>query len=304
MISIALATYNGEKFIEAQIKSILEQSYQDFEIIICDDCSTDNTFSIIKNQKDLRIKYFQNKKNIGFKKNFEKIIKKCSGEYIAFCDQDDVWLPNHLQDLITNINDNLLIGGNANIVNHKLEEQNITMLNSLGVEILPKNSEEWFKFLLFTNIFQGTACLAKTDFVKSLLPFPETIKYHDHWLAINAAINNKICYIDKPLLKYRQHTSNVTLNNSFSFFNRVKLYLRTKNKYKGEMYNFINSIDTNNLNKERIEMIVFAKQFFSNNDLLKRLRMCIWYIKNYKDIKGSENKKIKLIRSIKYLLNL
>ncbi len=304
MISVALASYNGEKYIETQIKSILDQTYQNFEIIIVDDCSTDNTVSVIKNLNDSRIRIFQNEKNLGFRKNFEKIIENCTGEYIAFCDQDDVWLPNHLTDLISNINDNLLICGNAILVNQNLEEINVTMLESLGVDFLPNKPDEWFKFLLFTNVFQGTACLAKTDFVKSLLPFPENIKYHDHWLAINAAIKDKVCYIDKPILKYRQHSNNITLNNSFNFSNRVKLFLRTKNQLKSDMYNFIDSINTDNLSNEKHALIKIAKDFFSKKIFIKRLSICHWYFTNYQEIKGNRNKKLQFIRSLKYLMNL
>lgn len=303
MISIALATYNGEKFIDAQIKSILEQSYQDFEIIICDDCSTDQTVDIIKTIKDNRIKLFQNERNIGFKKNFEKIINKCKGEYIAFCDQDDVWLPNHLLDLITNIKDNVFIGGNAIIVNQNLEDMNITMLNSLGVDFLPAK-DNWFKFLLFTNVFQGTASLAKSEFLQSLLPFPDTIKFHDHWIAINAAILNKVTYINLPLLKYRQHLNNVTYNNSFTLHNRIKLYFKEKKSKNTNMLQFIETINKLELTEYQKAILIYAKQFWKKSNLINRISTLIWFTKNYNIIKGSNNIKIKIIRISKYLVGL
>ena len=101
MISIALASYNGSKYIREQLDSILEQTYQDFELIICDDCSTDNTWQILQEyaQKDSRIKVFENERNLGFKKNFEKAISLCNGKYIALSDQDDIWIDNHLEVL-------------------------------------------------------------------------------------------------------------------------------------------------------------------------------------------------------------
>ena len=91
MISIAMATYNGEKNIKEQIESILNQTLKEFELIICDDASTDNTVPILTSfaEKDKRIKILKNEQNLGFKKNFEKILFHCTGEYIAFCDQDD-----------------------------------------------------------------------------------------------------------------------------------------------------------------------------------------------------------------------
>ena len=81
MISIALASYNGSKYIREQIDSILAQTYQDFELIVCDDCSTDDTWQVLQEyaEKDNRIKIFENETNIGFKKNFEKAISLCKG---------------------------------------------------------------------------------------------------------------------------------------------------------------------------------------------------------------------------------
>ncbi len=89
MISIAMATYNGSTFIQQQINSILSQSYSDFELIICDDCSTDNTWNLLNEfaSEDSRIHCYQNEKKFCCKKNFEKVIS-CSRQYIALADQD------------------------------------------------------------------------------------------------------------------------------------------------------------------------------------------------------------------------
>ena len=107
MISIAMATYNGAEFVAEQIESILMQTYTDFELIISDDCSKDNTVEILNQfaSKDKRIKVIVNEKNLGFKKNFEKIISLCKGDYIAFCDQDDIWTLDHLEILLNEIKD-------------------------------------------------------------------------------------------------------------------------------------------------------------------------------------------------------
>ena len=97
-ISIAMTTYNGEKYLAEQLDSILSQTHTDWELIICDDCSTDSTWQILQEyaQKDSRIKIYKNEQNLGFKKNFEKAIGLCTGDYIALSDQDDVWFPEHL----------------------------------------------------------------------------------------------------------------------------------------------------------------------------------------------------------------
>ena len=95
MISIAMATFNGEKYLREQIDSILAQTHQNFELVICDDCSTDGTAGILREYEtqDSRIRVYVNERNIGFKKKFERAISLCKGEYIALSDQDDVWRP-------------------------------------------------------------------------------------------------------------------------------------------------------------------------------------------------------------------
>ena len=95
MISVAMTTYNGEQYIKEQLTSIIHQSRQVNEIIICDDCSKDHTPEIIQsfqNQyKDINIKLYINEKNVGYRDNFKKAISLCSGDYIFISDQDDIW---------------------------------------------------------------------------------------------------------------------------------------------------------------------------------------------------------------------
>ena len=119
MISIAMATYNGEKFIREQLDSILAQTITDWELIVCDDVSIDATITILEEyaKKDGRIQIHKNKVNLGFKRNFEKAISLCSGDYIALYDQDDIWYPNHLEILYNQIGDHSLSIGNSDIVN-------------------------------------------------------------------------------------------------------------------------------------------------------------------------------------------
>src|SRR5882762_9584184 len=93
LVSIAICTYNGARFIRPLLQSITDQSYDDLEIIIVDDCSQDGTFDILNTfqEADRRVKLYRNEQNLGYVKNFEKAIDLCTGEYIALCDQDDIW---------------------------------------------------------------------------------------------------------------------------------------------------------------------------------------------------------------------
>ena len=103
MIGIAMTTYNGEKYLKEQIDSILNQTVSDFELIVCDDVSSDSTMDILNGYaaKDSRVHVFRNEENLGFLKNFEKAIRIClDPEYVALSDQDDVWTENHLEVLV------------------------------------------------------------------------------------------------------------------------------------------------------------------------------------------------------------
>src|ERR1700761_5678732 len=94
LVSIALCTYNGEQFIDSQLDSILAQSYPNIEIIAVDDCSTDATWEVLQDyaQKDKRVRACRNEHNLGHTLNFQKAIALATGEYIALCDQDDIWV--------------------------------------------------------------------------------------------------------------------------------------------------------------------------------------------------------------------
>ena len=96
-ISIVTASYNYEKYIKETIHSILNQTYKDWEMIIVDDCSTDNSVDIIKSYNDDRIKLFVNEKNLGLKETLKRGIKEASSEWIAFLESDDVLAPDYLE---------------------------------------------------------------------------------------------------------------------------------------------------------------------------------------------------------------
>ena len=149
-VSIALATYNGEKYLREQLDSILSQSIQDFELVACDDCSTDSTLKILNEyaEKDFRVKVFTNEKNLGFKKNFEKAIFLCSGDYIALSDQDDIWTENHLQVLLENIGNNDLVGANAFLCDEKAQPTRVDLLSCSKIGFFPNSKDDWFFFLL------------------------------------------------------------------------------------------------------------------------------------------------------------
>lgn len=290
IISIALATYNGEKYLKEQLESVLNQSCKDFELIVCDDCSSDNTLDLLHEyaQKDSRIKIFQNDVNLGFKKNFEKILSLCSGEYIAFCDQDDIWHPDHLETLLNNIGDNDCIGANSLIIDENGISQNKTLLEYWPVHRMPKDKEELFQHELYSNVIQGTASLIKSSLLKTALPFPENVRYHDYWLALNAGINNGCKYISTVILDYRRHSNNVSAYQKFSLFSAVRdLYNFSKDKksfYK-ESFLLLENLSRKDMSEAHRFKLNKAKSFYQNLSNGKHKFSCLChYVKNYNTI--------------------
>jgi glycosyltransferase involved in cell wall biosynthesis len=213
MISVAMAAYNGGKFIAEQIDSILAQTYQDFEIVICDDCSTDNTWDVIQQYvaKDDRIKAYKNEQNLGFRKNFVKAINLCSGEYIALSDQDDVWTEDHLQVLLDNLKGYTLVCADSLLVGENGESWNMTLRQAEAADYMPEdNFDKAYSVMYFRNMFQGSCMLFHRDFMQTALPLPDDICYHDVWFALLACYMDGINYVEKVISCYRMHDNNVT----------------------------------------------------------------------------------------------
>src|SRR3954452_7649645 len=125
LISIIVCTYNGEKFLKEQIESIINQTYPNLQIIIADDASTDNTTKIISAYTSLsNIKIIQRTDNVGYSQNFYNAALEAEGEYIAFSDQDDVWLPNKIATLYGAIGNYFLVYGNSKLIDESGNELN------------------------------------------------------------------------------------------------------------------------------------------------------------------------------------
>ncbi|MDR6942697.1 glycosyltransferase family 2 protein [Mucilaginibacter pocheonensis] len=204
LVSVALCTYNGEKYLKEQLESIINQVYENLEIIIVDDCSTDKTFSIASEYAaaDPRIKCFRNESNLGFNKNFEQAINLTTGDFIAISDQDDIWLDTKIQDLLDNIKDNWMVFSNSVYINANGAEIDKKLLNNFSFE----NGN--YKNLLLGNFVTGHTSLISRDFLKYVLPFPPT-GYYDRWMGFVAIYHHKLTYLDKVLTKYRIHDQSV-----------------------------------------------------------------------------------------------
>jgi len=223
-VSIAMCTYNGERFLKEQIDSILNQSYKNFELIITDDCSSDKTIEIIKEylKHDDRIKLFQNEKNLGFIKNFEKAISLCSGEYIALADQDDIWKGNKLEVFLKELKDNVLIYSDAILIDKNSKELGRELIRSTDKELVRGRCNKAF---IHSNCVSGNTLMFKKELVQYILPIPENMSFHDIWIAFVASSYGTITYTDESMTYYRRYAEQVTKSTTKdyqSFFDRFK----------------------------------------------------------------------------------
>lgn len=211
LISIALCTYNGEKYLSEQLDSIVKQTYKNIEIIAVDDCSSDNTLKILQKYAEQYpiIKVFSNSKNKGYSKNFEYAISLCKGEYISISDQDDIWMENKLELLLDKIkiNDDLLVQS----ISLKVDKNG----NSLHKTSFDKRSRDYDsgdpRILTLNNIFLGHSMLFKKTLTDMALPIPKHSTY-DAWLGFVATNKKSVCVLNQVTTKFRQHQTNASKN--------------------------------------------------------------------------------------------
>jgi glycosyltransferase involved in cell wall biosynthesis len=206
LVSIALCTYNGERFLKQQLDSLVSQSYPNLEIIAVDDRSTDLTLSILNEYKTRYhfLKVFQNERNLGFRENFEKALSYTTGDFIALCDQDDIWHVDKVKIQVENIGDNILFYHDSAFI----DEHGHSLGKNLSDVMYLYRGNQCHHFLL-ENCLSGHTCFFKRSLLQHILPLPPHL-YHDKWIGFVATSLGNIDYSAEALVNYRQHTSSTT----------------------------------------------------------------------------------------------
>lgn len=214
-ISIALCTYNGARYLEEQLSSFLQQTRLPDEIVICDDCSTDETPQIIENFSQIApfpVHLYINETNLGCSGNFQRAISLCTGDFIFLSDQDDFWMPAKIAETEKAFDEAGEIGlvfSDAELVGENLEPLGINLWEiAFTSEEKQKTLEgRFFEVLLRRNVVTGATLAFRRDFRRSFTPIPTHIPYviHDAWIALVISAKAEIRFIEKPLTKYRQH---------------------------------------------------------------------------------------------------
>ena len=219
-ISVALCSFNGERFIEEQLRSILRQSLLPNQIVVSDDGSTDRTLDVVRRvltpevlaEAGISLTILQRKKPLGVTRNFESALTACSGEFISLCDQDDVWRPDRLARLRAGFSsdDVLLVHSDARMVDTTGRPLGHSLFSSLGArrrELTREQGPTAFEVLVRRNLVTGATAMVRRPLVTAAQPFPASW-VHDHWLAVVASLAGRIVVDQGQLIDYRQHGGN------------------------------------------------------------------------------------------------
>lgn len=207
MISLVIATYNGSKFLREQLDSIYNQTMLPDEIIVVDDCSKDNTIDILQEYKNkYNLKYYRNDSNLGVNKTFEKAIALSSGDYIAICDQDDVWLPQKIEILYKKIKE-IEYDNPACVSSQRINVD--SHLKKIKTKILKNDSWGSEATLIHDGVSQGCTMMMNRRLVEMMKPFPDDSFLYDAYIGMVAASIGVKYNLSNQLMLYRHHESNV-----------------------------------------------------------------------------------------------
>jgi cellulose synthase/poly-beta-1,6-N-acetylglucosamine synthase-like glycosyltransferase len=264
MISVALCTYNGSRFLAEQLASIAAQTRPVDEVVVCDDRSGDDTVAQIQHWASgvpFPVRIEVNETNLGSTKNFEKALSLCRGEVLFCCDQDDIWRADKVAVLTAYLDahpakeavfsDGLIIDDASRPTGSTLFQQ---------IEFTPARQAEWragrgYETLFGSYVVTGATLALRRRVLPRLMPFPQAYAelIHDGWIALVLSLTDAIGFVEVPLISYRQHTQQqvgfgkkarwVTLRDRFSRPRAEKLQpLRTKTEHAGALLRLLEAV--------------------------------------------------------------
>lgn len=211
-VSVVLCTYNGSRFIEEQVKTILSQTFPITELIISDDASADTTPEILQQlaMQDSRIRLVMQEKNLGFSNNFQQAMRMATSTLIAPADQDDIWHPEKIERMVAAFaSDASLMYCDSVKFSQAIPQAPKSSSNNKRME----GSDP--RYISVYNTVSGHAMLFRKTLLATALPLPEGV-YYDWWLAAVAMANDRVQFLPEILVFQRAHDRNVTLPTGIS----------------------------------------------------------------------------------------
>lgn len=217
-ISIAMATYNGAQYIQAQLLSFIDQTRQPDELVISDDCSTDDTASIVREfskTAPFKVEFYRNERNLGYCGNFNAALMRATGDIVFLSDQDDVWFPEKVEYIAAAAEQNpeaLVVMNDAALTDGDLNEVGLTKIG----QIISAG-------FTLDRFVMGCCCAIRRELLDYCMPIPKGFKSHDNWLVWLANGLNARVVVSDVLQYYRRHDG----NQSNTIANRVTKVNRT-----------------------------------------------------------------------------
>lgn len=250
VVSVAIATWNGEQFLREQLDTIYAQTWKPLEVVVSDDASTDGTVAILEEYaRTYGLRYVVNHERLGLVKNFERAIAMTSGDFVALCDQDDLWKPHKIATLVDRIGNATLIYGNVGEI--------------LEVDGRQRYEDKWepiFRFarahgsghpthyLIAENWIVSHSMLFKRELIQHALPIPKSQRFHDAWLALVASKLGGVVFLDERLQTYRRHPASLTFVPSYRDPS-INRWRRLLNLYLGVNWSLRCAAETARLNE-------------------------------------------------------
>ena len=206
-VTVLISTYNGEKYIKEQLDSILNQTYSNIDILIRDDGSKDSTVEIIKEyQKKYNNIKLKEEENIGFIKSFFKLLEMAESDYYAYCDQDDIWMPNKIELAVEELNKADDSKPNMVFGNSDYYDENMNFLSNGE-----KHRTYSFKNSLYECVAQGMTMTINNQTKEMILNnIPQKCLFHDWWTYMICSGMGNVLYNDETVVKYRRFQKNAT----------------------------------------------------------------------------------------------
>lgn len=230
LISVALCTYNGARYLREQLETVLAQTHRSIEIVAVDDASTDSTLAILREYEARHacLRVIANTTNLGFRRNFERAMSLCTGELIAPCDQDDSWSPDKLSTLLAALGDRALVYCDSELVDEQARPLGLAMS-----DVFRMISTDDPAIFVAGNCVSGHAMLFRTQLLRHAFPVPDCF-FHDWWLAAVAASRGGVGYCDRKLVKHRRHGRNASnlLTPRAATRIRARIGMSAKNKMR------------------------------------------------------------------------
>ena len=203
LLSVCIATHNGERFLRPQIESILGQIGSEDEVIIQDDSSNDKTLAMLAEFVDSRLKVEVNSRNLGVVKTIERALERSNGQFVFLADQDDVWLPNKVNIFVDALRSADLVVSDCHVTDSELRITYISFfsLRGSGPGVL-KN--------VWRNSYLGCCMAFRREVLEIALPFPHAVPMHDMWIGLLADAMFRVVFVETPTLLYRRHGGNAS----------------------------------------------------------------------------------------------